>query len=197
MSYVIPVRIPMLFGKALSQFYTGYLQRSFAQWGSNSIIEFSAKHLQGQRFIFVGDFTSIGKNAQLTAWETFQNQKLTPKITIGNYCCLRDGIHITSVVGVTIGNNVLTGTNVYISDNSHGKTTLDDMRIRPELRQLTTKGAVIIEDNVWIGNNVCILTGVTIGKGSIIGANAVVTKDVPPFSIAAGIPARIINKQNI
>ena len=67
------------------------------------------------------------------------------------------------------------------------------MNVQPRLRQLVSKGEVIIEDNVWIGNNVCILGGVRIGMGSIIGANTVVTKDIPPYSIAAGVPAKIIS----
>ena len=57
-----------------------------------------------------------------------------------------------------------------------------------------SKGGIHIEKNVWIGNNVCILSSVNIGKGAIIGANSVVTHDVPPYCVAAGNPARIIKK---
>lgn len=59
-------------------------------------------------------------------------------------------------------------------------------------RPLTSKGSVVIEDNVWIGQNAVILSGVTIGHGSIIGTNSVVSGDIPPDSVAAGSPARVI-----
>lgn len=57
---------------------------------------------------------------------------------------------------------------------------------------LISKGPVVIEDNVWIGEHACIMPGTTIGKGSIVGANAVVTKDVPPYSLVGGVPAKLI-----
>ena len=59
-------------------------------------------------------------------------------------------------------------------------------------RRLHSKGPIIIEDNVWIGENACILENVRIGKCSIIGANAVVTHDIPPYSVAVGVPAKVI-----
>ena len=61
-------------------------------------------------------------------------------------------------------------------------------------RPLTSKGAVVIEDNVWLGDNVCVLSGITIGKGAIIGANSVVTHSIPPYSVAAGTPAKVIKQ---
>ena len=63
-------------------------------------------------------------------------------------------------------------------------------------RPLISKGCVVIEDNVWLGDNVCVLPGVTIGKGSVIGANSVVTHSIPPYSIAVGTPAKIVLKDN-
>jgi acetyltransferase-like isoleucine patch superfamily enzyme len=66
----------------------------------------------------------------------------------------------------------------------------------PSERDLYSKGSVTIEDNVWIGDKVTILPNVRIGEGSVIGANSVVTKDIPPFCVAAGNPAKIIRKLN-
>lgn len=100
--------------------------------------------------------------------------------------------HISAASYVEIGEDVLTGSNVYISDNHHGQSQMDDLKIPPVERQLFTKGPVKIGRNVWIGNNVCILSGVTIGEGSVIGANAVVTKSFPPYSIIGGVPAKRI-----
>lgn len=86
----------------------------------------------------------------------------------------------------------MTGRYVYISDNNHGDSDFASLQQRPSERYLSVKGSVVIEDNVWIGDKVSILSGVTIGKGSIIGCNAFVTKDVPPYSVVGGIPAKII-----
>ena len=61
-------------------------------------------------------------------------------------------------------------------------------------RELDIKGPVIIGDNVWIGDKVSILSNVTIGKGSVIACNAVVTKDVPPYSVVGGVPAKVIKQ---
>ena len=61
-------------------------------------------------------------------------------------------------------------------------------------RILKSKGRITIQDNVWIGDNAVILSGVTIGEGAIVGANSVVTKDVPPFTVVGGVPARIIKQ---
>lgn len=66
------------------------------------------------------------------------------------------------------------------------------MKIPPAKRLIYSKGEIIIEDNVWIGDKATILAGVKIGEGSVIGANTVVTKDIPPYSVAVGNPVRII-----
>ena len=68
---------------------------------------------------------------------------------------------------------------------------------RPMREQpLTSNGDIVIEDDVWLGLNVCVMDGVTIGTGAIIGAGAVVTKDIPPFAIAGGVPARVLRDRN-
>ena len=97
---------------------------------------------------------------------------------------------------MTIGNNVLLGHAVYISDNNHGMSNSDALKIPPVERQLYSKGAVRIGNNVWIGRHVCIMPGVTIGDNCIIGANSVVTKDVPANCVAVGLPAQIIKMIN-
>lgn len=66
----------------------------------------------------------------------------------------------------------------------------------PIKRELKSKGPVIIGNNVWLADKVTICPGVTIGEGSIVGANSVVTKSIPPCSVAAGVPARIISQLN-
>lgn len=76
--------------------------------------------------------------------------------------------------------------------NFINNTELKNLGLNPFQRLLETKGPVIIEDYTWIGEMVCIMPGVTIGKGSIIGANVVVTKNIPPYCVAVGTPAHIV-----
>ena len=114
------------------------------------------------------------------------------ELKIGNNVSLGEYSHITCANKVTIGNSVLTGRFVLITDNSHGNSTKDSADIAPLAREIHSNGPVCIGDNVWIGDKVTILPNVTIGKGCIIAANAVVTKDIPEYSVAAGVPAKVI-----
>lgn len=148
--------------------------------------------LRGTQYIYIKEGTSFGYGSVLTAWDSYGNQKFIPNIVIGKGSHFGEYNHITAINSITIGNGVLTGRWVTITDNSHGKSDYENLCIEPQKRDLYSKGPVTIEDNVWIGDKVSILPGVRIGKSSIIAANSVVTKDVPPFSIAAGIPAKII-----
>jgi lipopolysaccharide O-acetyltransferase len=113
---------------------------------------------------------------------------------------MNDYVHIVSSNSVKIGNNVLLASKIFISDTSHGNYSGDSIiqsspNTKPNNRPLVNK-TVTIEDNVWVGEFVSILPGVTIGKGSIIGTLSVVNKSIPPYCIAAGSPARVIKKYN-
>lgn len=148
--------------------------------------------LRGTRFISIGTKTIFQKGFFLTAYKT--NLK-DPYLKIGAYCNFGAYNHITCANSIKIGNNVLTGKWVTITDNSHGITDKSTMLLPPNNRPIISKGEVVIGNNVWIGEKVTILPAVKIGDGAIIAANSVVTKDVPPFSVAAGIPARVISKR--
>lgn len=149
--------------------------------------------LRGAQYITVGDNVWIGKGVQLTAWSHSRSgQVFTPEIILRNNCSIGDNAHITSINKIVLGENVLLGKNVLITDNDHGESTFESLSISPINRELSSKGPVIIENNVWIGERVSILSGVHIGYGAIIGTGSIVTKDVPPFSIACGNPAKVI-----
>ncbi len=143
------------------------------------------------QYIHIGAGSYFDQGLYLTAWKKLQN---APLLTIGNYCSFGAYNHITCANKIIIGNNVLTGKWVTITDNSHGETDLSTLKMPPSTRPITSKGPVTIGNNVWIGDKATILPGVTIGEGAVIAANAVVTKDVPPFSVAAGNPAIIIKR---
>jgi acetyltransferase-like isoleucine patch superfamily enzyme len=98
--------------------------------------------------------------------------------------------HIFATKMIKIGNNVLTADKVYISDNSHNYENVSIPIKQQSIKQLNT---VEIGDGTWIGENVCIL-GAKIGKNCVIGANSIVTKDIPDYSVAVGSPAKIIKR---
>lgn len=173
--------------------YTGWLRRYFKKFG-NSTIRPYARLLKGLEYISVGDNSVIGNNIQLTAWDKHQMNRYTPEIIIGDGVSIGEDAHITAINKIHIGNNVLLGKKVLITDNSHGEFILAHLDTDPKKRPLFSKGSVIIEDNVWIGEKVSIMANVRIGKCSIIAANSVVTKDIPSYSLAAGIPAKIIKQ---
>jgi len=119
-------------------------------------------------------------------------------LKIGDNVEINDYVHIAAVLNIEIGNHVLIASKVFITDHNHGNYTGDDQSHPmepPKDRKLAAK-PVKIEDNVWIGEYVTILPGVTVGKGSIIGTSSVVTRDIPPYTIAVGIPAKVIKRYN-
>lgn len=149
----------------------------------------------GEHCIHIGVGTHFDEHLYLTAWErTCAGGNFNPKIHIGENCSFGAWNHITATNCIKIGNNLLTGKWVTITDNSHGETDFETLQLPPIMRPITSKGPVIIGDNVWIGDKATILPGVTIGDGAVIAANAVVTKDVPAYSVLVGNPARIIKQ---
>lgn len=124
-------------------------------------------------------------------------ESFTPYIQIGDNVSIETDCHISAINSVIIEDGVLIASFVYISDHSHGIIFDNkELHIRPIDRPLSSKGPIKICRNVWIGEKVSILPGTTIGEGSIIGANSVVTHDIPPYCIAVGSPAKIIKNLN-
>ena len=148
--------------------------------------------IHGGECISIAKNTRFGDYFYLTTWPEYVHDK--PSLKIGADCNFGAFSHITCSNQMVIGNNVLTGKWVTISDNNHGDSSEESLHIPPCNRSVVSKGAVVIEDDVWIGDKATILPGVHIGKGAVVAANAVVTKDVPAYCVAAGIPARIIKK---
>ena len=172
--------------------YSGYISRKFHSFGKNTIIDYGQILLRGERYIEIGDNCYIARGCQITATDSYLGEKWTPEIVIGNNCSIGTFSHITAVRGIYIGNNVLTGKSILITDNAHGSFDRVMLDIPPKQRTLSSKGPVKIGDNVWIGDKASIMSGVTIGTGSIVAANSVVTRDVPPYSLVAGSPAKVI-----
>lgn len=114
-------------------------------------------------------------------------------LKIGEGSIIGNFNHIYATGEIIIGKNVLTADKVYISDNLHQYEDINSPIMFQGIKQLPK---LVIGDGSWIGENVCII-GASIGKNCVIGANSVVTKDIPDYSVAVGSPARIIKKYNI
>lgn len=188
-----------LFGrKEGKSFFTHLSDRIYSAWicrkiGCRHVTFFRKINLIcGAKYIYIGEGTVFRKMPVLTAVYKYFDQEFTPSIIIGRNCNFGDYVNITSTNKIIIGDNVLTGRWVTITDNNHGDNSFEQLSTPPILRPVCSKGPVIIDDNVWIGDKATILPGVTIGQGAVIAANTVVTKYVPPFSVVAGNPGRII-----
>ena len=190
-SYLYPLTMSRYVIHFENLVYTAWLARFLKKIGKNSIICKKATVL-GSKYIVIGNGVSIGKNAVLTAWDTYGNQTFCPNINIGDSCNIGEYCHISAINKIIFGQNVLTGRWLTVVDNGHGKTDIGAINIQPIKRPLFSKGPVVVEDNVWIGDKVTIMSGVTIGKNSIIGANTVITKNIPENSVVAGNPAKLL-----
>lgn len=169
------------------------LQKMFKSVGDNFLISYPYQ-ISGNSYISIGYNFRASHHLRLEAIPNFAGEIFNPIVCIGNNVSIESNCHIGAVNEVVIGNGVMIASNVFISDHFHGDITKDDFLLSPIERHLSSKGPVIIKNNVWIGDSVCILPNVTIGENSIVGANAVVTKNVPPNSIVAGVPAIVIKQ---
>ena len=189
-----------------------WLRRFFKACADNATFG-KIGYVCGLKYMTIGRGCRFGDGFWLTAWDSHGAQspvlphlgeieerngrfvqKPAPALLIGDNCNFGAYNQITCTNSITIGNNLLTGKWVTITDNSHGSTDLQTLQVPPSQRPVVSKGAVVIGNNVWIGEKATILPNVTIGEGAVVAANSVVTKDVPPYSIVAGIPARIIKQ---
>jgi len=112
-------------------------------------------------------------------------------LVFGRNVQINDSCHIAAMEKIFIGNNVLIASKVFITDHDHGGFDEVSLKKTPKERPLVIS-PVIIGDNVWLGEGVIVLKGVNIGEGSVVGAGAVVTSDIPSYSLALGVPARVV-----
>lgn len=148
--------------------------------------------IRNKKKIQIGRNFTAGHSCRIEAYNDSYAGKV---LIIGDNVQINDFVHIAASTKVEIGNNVLIASKVYISDINHGnfQNTNYDINVNP-IDQPLFSIPIVINDNVWIGESVSVLPGVTIGEGAIIGAMACVTKNIPPYSIAVGNPAKVIKK---
>lgn len=189
LSYIFPLRVKFFWENVITIIRSGYYRRRFKFFPISSRIGlgFCGKGLE---YISIGEKVVIDKFVELTAWDN----NCCPEIIIGDGASIRRYSHITATNSIRIGKNFLAGPNVLITDNAHGYLTKELQNVPPVKRPLHSKGPIIIGDNVWVGEKASIMPGVTIGDNVIIGANSVVTKDIPDNCLAVGMPAKIIRQ---
>jgi acetyltransferase-like isoleucine patch superfamily enzyme len=162
-----------------AQLFTLMIRRSFAAWGLRSVAA-PPLRLEGERDITIGAGTWFGSGCWLNA--------IGGTITVGDGCSFAGDVTISAAASVTLGSDVLVARGVHIGDHDHAFTDPG----RPARRQgIANAAPVMIGDGAWLGHNVTVTAGVSIGRGAVIAAGAVVTRDVPPYSLAVGIPARV------
>ena len=157
--------------------------------------------IRGKKYIKYGKNFTTGVGCRIEAYN-FNNRisdRKNPQLIIGNNVQINDYVHLSCAESVIIEDNVLIASKVYVSDLNHGNySSLKNLEhscpdeIVKE-RKIFTKPVKICQ-NTWLGENVAVLSGVTIGKNSIIGANSVVSKNIPENCIAVGNPAKVIKK---
>lgn len=164
--------------------------RAFNSFGRNVSVLFPLK-IDGTKNISIGDSVVIAYKTWLAALPHTGEESC--ELIIGKGSRIGNFNHIYATKSIRIGENVLTADKVYISDNLHEFKDIDTPIMYQEIKQISP---VVIGNGTWLGENVCII-GASIGENCVIGANSVVTKNIPNYCVAVGAPAKIIKKFNI
>lgn len=167
-----------------SGLFSAAIADAFLAFGAESVIELPA-NIQGESRIAIGSKVHVGAGS----WLFTQGDDALLEIGTGTRM---SGMCVLSAVSsVRLGSSVLLGRNVYIADNNHGTAAPGVAIMHQALDKIAP---VAIGDGAWLGQNAVVLSGVTVGRGAVVAANAVVLDDVPPRSVAAGVPARIVRE---
>lgn len=169
--------LPAIFRKLRNNYYNFIFNTSNLKIGKNL-------SLCGTKNIHLGSNVYLGNQTWIDAIEN-------GIITIGNNVSLSQNVHIAALLNVKIGDGCLIGSDVLITDHDHNHGIKYE-NIVPKLRGLKVKGSTEIGENVWISDNVKILSGVTLGNNIVVAANSVVINDFPSNVIIGGIPAKIL-----
>jgi len=165
--------------------------RRFGAFGRNSVICFPPIALYNEQYIHIGAGTMIGAHVTLSAG-MLPGQRMVsdPVVVIGDRCLIGKGSGIVGHLEIRIGDDVWTGHHVYITDQNHGYERLDI----PISQQVMPERPVRIGSGSWLGHGTVVLPGASIGRHVVVGANSVVTGELPDFCVAAGAPAKVIKQ---
>lgn len=174
-AHVVISNKSILLGTNKIELYDGVVIHDFAKLNAEN---------SKDKGIIIGSNTIIHEFTYIKASDGLI--KIGNNSTLNSFCLLYGGEK-----NIIIGNGVRIATGCSMVGNSH---VFSDITKYIFTQGVTSKG-IIIEDDVWLGSGVRVLDGVTIGKGSVIGANSVVNKNIPPYSVAVGVPASVIKKR--
>ena len=161
--------------------------------------------IDGSERIYIGDNVKIGPGSMLRAQSRYPGGKMKhpegehreqffdSNISIGNRVTATGTLQVVAFEKITIEDDVMFASNIFICDGFHCYERTD---VPYKYQGITGISPITVEYGSWIGQNVVIMPGVTVGKMSIIGANSVVTRDIPPRCIAVGVPAKVIKRWN-
>ena len=177
-------------GRLVAKLFSLGCSGAFHSFGRHTVIQPPIR-LGGEARIAIGDDVFIGPRCWLQVLPDPTASADSVALRIGSGTSVVGDCVFSAAASITIGERVLFARGVYVSDHSHrfereGSAILDQGidRLQP----------VRIEDGAWLGEHVVVCPGVTIGRGSVVGANSVVTRDVPARAVAAGAPARVIRR---
>jgi acetyltransferase-like isoleucine patch superfamily enzyme len=179
------------FQKFRTRIHSAVMSCQFKRIGVGTRIE---PPFRGNRLnhVSVGDHVMIHRDCWIQVWLERSNSG-TAELVIKSHAAIGMGATISAAQSVTIGEYVLLARNVYISDHGHAFYDVNDPIM---LQGIATPKPVSIGNRSWLGQNVCVLPGASIGEHCVIGANSVVTTPIPDFSVAVGAPARVIKRYN-
>ncbi len=139
-------------------------------------------------FVHILKIMSVGQNKSMISRNVYIGKG--DKVEFGYGCRINENVYLEKC---TIGNDVMIAPNTCILSRMHEHSRVD---LPMSLQGYKAEQRVYVKDDVWIGRNCIIMPGVTVGESSIVAAGSVVTKDVPPFTIVAGVPAKVIRQRN-
>ena len=174
-------------------YYVEHMKKNLKWIGEDVKCEYPFKIINPD-CVTIGNNVVISSGSNIMAIKKYNTQDFKPAISIGSGSYIGRYAHIVAASYIDIGKKVLIADKVYISDNQH---SYRDVKIQIMDQDISVPGNIVIEDDVWIGENVCIFGSVRIGRHSVIGANSVVTRNIPELSVYAGNPGRIIKRYDV
>jgi acetyltransferase-like isoleucine patch superfamily enzyme len=171
--------------------FTLAISSAFKELGGGSRIS-PPFRFYGLNWISLGENVMVNRDCWIQVVPEHADDKAA-KLTIKSHAKIGMGAHISAARRVVIEEYVLLGRNVYISDHAHA---YEDVALPIVEQGLNRTAPVTIGRETWLGENVVVLPGVTIGKHCVIGANSVVNRSIPEFSVAVGSPARVVKRYN-
>ncbi len=183
------LRLAKHFLKKIIRFF---LSKIYGSFGEGSRIQRPITLIANKKHIFIGKNVFIRKFARIEPVTKWHGQVFNPKIIIGDGVSFEQNLHLTCANKVEIGEFSTINSFVFITDIDHEYSDTS----KPVMQQPLLVTETVIGRNCFIGTGVKIMAGVHIGEHSVIGANAVVTHDIPPYSVVVGVPAKVIKKFN-